>query len=54
MQATAFPQVVAPERSLDVVHVVNSEEAFQQEKVDLLWRLVCPQPLTVPQVRSFF
>lgn len=48
----ALPQVVAPGRSVSVVHVVNTEEAFQQEKVDLLWRLVCPQALTAPQVRS--
>ncbi|KAJ6668127.1 hypothetical protein lerEdw1_015504 [Lerista edwardsae] len=41
--------VGAPGRSVSVVHVVNSEEAFQQEKVDLLWRLVCPQALTAPQ-----
>ncbi|XP_066471036.1 DALR anticodon-binding domain-containing protein 3 isoform X1 [Tiliqua scincoides] len=41
--------VLAPGRSLSVVHVVNNEEAFQQEKVDLLWRLACPEGLTAPQ-----
>ncbi|XP_070594192.1 DALR anticodon-binding domain-containing protein 3 [Erythrolamprus reginae] len=33
-----------------IVHVVNSEEAFQQQKVDLLWRLVAqPQSFTTHQ-----
>uniref|UniRef100_A0ACB8EHC0 Uncharacterized protein n=3 Tax=Sphaerodactylus townsendi TaxID=933632 RepID=A0ACB8EHC0_9SAUR len=34
---------LAPGRCYDVVHVVSHEEAFQQQKVDLLWRLVAPQ-----------
>ncbi|KAJ7317118.1 hypothetical protein JRQ81_003280 [Phrynocephalus forsythii] len=37
---------VAPGRSFSVVHVVDSKEAFQQQKVDLLWRLVFPQAST--------
>ncbi|XP_020651092.3 DALR anticodon-binding domain-containing protein 3 isoform X1 [Pogona vitticeps] len=36
----------APGRRFSVVHVVNSKEAFQQQKVDLLWRLVSPQAFT--------
>ncbi|KAH0630308.1 hypothetical protein JD844_013216 [Phrynosoma platyrhinos] len=36
---------VAPGRSCSVVHVVSHEEAFQQQKVDLLWRLVAPQAI---------
>ncbi|XP_042307278.1 DALR anticodon-binding domain-containing protein 3 isoform X2 [Sceloporus undulatus] len=41
--------VVSPGRSYSVVHVVSHEEAFQQQKVDLLWRLVAPQALPGPQ-----
>nr|XP_008103648.1 PREDICTED: DALR anticodon-binding domain-containing protein 3 [Anolis carolinensis] len=39
----------APGRSCSVVHVVSHEEAFQQQKVDLLWRLVALQTLPGPQ-----
>ncbi|XP_067319530.1 DALR anticodon-binding domain-containing protein 3 isoform X1 [Anolis sagrei] len=39
----------APGRTCSVVHVVSHEEAFQQQKVDLLWRLVAPQTLPGPQ-----
>ncbi|KAF7250053.1 DALR anticodon-binding domain-containing protein 3 [Varanus komodoensis] len=38
-----------PGRRCSVVHVVSNEEAFQQQKVDLLWRLVAPQALAAPQ-----
>nr|XP_056719025.1 DALR anticodon-binding domain-containing protein 3 [Euleptes europaea] len=34
---------LAPGSCYGVVHVVSHEEAFQQQKVDLLWRLVAPQ-----------
>uniref|UniRef100_G1KM93 DALR anticodon binding domain containing 3 n=1 Tax=Anolis carolinensis TaxID=28377 RepID=G1KM93_ANOCA len=46
------PSRYAPGRSCSVVHVVSHEEAFQQQKVDLLWRLVALQTLPGPQVRS--
>ncbi|XP_062978165.1 DALR anticodon-binding domain-containing protein 3 [Elgaria multicarinata webbii] len=41
--------VAAPEGYCSVVHVVSNEEAFQQQKVDLLWRLVAPQALAASQ-----
>ncbi|XP_060095372.1 DALR anticodon-binding domain-containing protein 3 [Heteronotia binoei] len=41
--------VLAPGRCYGTVHVVSHEEAFQQQKVDLLWRLVAPQAFLAPQ-----
>ncbi|XP_015277609.1 PREDICTED: DALR anticodon-binding domain-containing protein 3 [Gekko japonicus] len=42
--------VSVPGRCDGIVHVVSHEEAFQQQKVDLLWRLVAPQaPPPAPQ-----
>nr|XP_028575463.1 DALR anticodon-binding domain-containing protein 3 [Podarcis muralis] len=41
--------VAAPEKHCCIVHVVSSEEAFQQQKVDLLLRLLAPQVLAVSQ-----
>lgn len=52
MAATVVLQAAEPGRSVSVVHVVNSKEAFQQQKVDVLWRLVSPQAFTHLQVRN--
>ncbi|KAL8212808.1 UNVERIFIED_CONTAM: hypothetical protein K2H54_058814 [Gekko kuhli] len=41
--------VSAPGRCCGIVHVVSHEEAFQQQKVDLLWKLVAPQTPPAPQ-----
>ncbi|XP_053154881.1 DALR anticodon-binding domain-containing protein 3 isoform X2 [Hemicordylus capensis] len=45
LQCTA----IAPGKWCGVVHVVNNEEAFQQQKVDLLWKLVAPEALATLQ-----
>uniref|UniRef100_A0A8D2LIT6 DALR anticodon binding domain containing 3 n=1 Tax=Varanus komodoensis TaxID=61221 RepID=A0A8D2LIT6_VARKO len=50
--AVALLQAAEPGRRCSVVHVVSNEEAFQQQKVDLLWRLVAPQALAAPQVSN--
>ncbi|XP_025032260.1 DALR anticodon-binding domain-containing protein 3, partial [Python bivittatus] len=40
----------APGVCCSIVHIVNNEEAFQQQKVDLLWKLVTqPQAFTALQ-----
>ncbi|XP_077181046.1 DALR anticodon-binding domain-containing protein 3 isoform X2 [Paroedura picta] len=39
----------APGRCYSIVHVVSHEEAFQQQKVDLLWRLITPRAPPAPQ-----
>ncbi|XP_061474797.1 DALR anticodon-binding domain-containing protein 3 isoform X2 [Rhineura floridana] len=41
--------VVASGKCCSIVHVVSHEEAFQQQQMDLLWRLLAPQVVTVLQ-----
>uniref|UniRef100_A0A8D0KH39 DALR anticodon binding domain containing 3 n=1 Tax=Salvator merianae TaxID=96440 RepID=A0A8D0KH39_SALMN len=40
---------VAPGKGSSIVHVVSHEEAFQHQKIDVLWRLLAPKALTVLQ-----
>uniref|UniRef100_A0A8C6VD98 Uncharacterized protein n=1 Tax=Naja naja TaxID=35670 RepID=A0A8C6VD98_NAJNA len=50
-----FLQEDAPGVCCSIVHIVNNEEAFQQQKVDLLWRLLAqPQSFINHQSLTYF
>lgn len=45
-------QAEAPGSACTVLHVVSGEEELQQQKADLLWRMLEPGALSAAQVRG--